>query len=1168
MPGIKQLEQFRQVLSNLGHEREIAAERGEIYDEYPRPSEILAAPPQVDVDDLLSSIGPDVPPSAQEPQSFFPDSEFASETEVEATQASTDYQDDFNMDSFFSNSSFSPPESEPETPVPEAPALEEFDDFLSSLPLDNSSLSEGSAEPEPSDSPEDVSFDDFSVPQDLLAGFANDIEAERGAADSPDDLSANSFELPDFGAVNPEPPDADFPSGSFDIPGPEDLPGSLDSMTPETDLDDFGLEDAGPETVGLEDLGDAGLEDLGLEAAGLENLGDAGLEDLGLETAGLEDLGDAGLEDLGLEAAGLEDLGDSALSDFSLPPADLSGDFMDAMDLSPGLEDGIPAPASFELPDLGGSDFGNPFGSDEPPRGDSSQDDVEALDFSPGFEDGIPAAKDVAFPSMDDEPAPFTQEDAPANPFGDEFADFSIPDDLQVEESSDSSAGDADLDGFDGFVLDENFLQDSIDSALPDDEFHIPGFSDFTSSPVRTSISEIPESAISRKNAKKEVRLELTDSEFEKFLGLLSDFPLNLRMAVEEYLAGSAGTDIHKMEMVHSILGGTSVRKIARTLEGALDRSIPIPKDFEKKSAEQLEAEKSSLRYVFFNKILPVAVISFIGLLLAACTFYLSWQFIYRPLAAESLYKRGYQAIEDERYTQAIDLFNQAVVVWEKKGWYFKYARAFRDKRQYISAEHMYEGLLARYRNDLPAGLEYAEMLRSDMRNYAKAVEVLRRRVLDHHVNNREGLLLLGDTYLDWAWEDPSKYADARLTYASLIELYGKEDPFLARMMRYFIRTDNLAEVLPLKEHFMEKKRKIGASDLVELSGYLVDKRYNPKPGDSAALVNRIEDVLKLLERAAKADPSIPEAHYNLGRYYIYNYRAKPAELSLQRSLSEFSRVRSMSPRRVLVQVDCYRLLGELLTEDREYLDARRMFTEGITLYRAHRETRTVRQDPLVGRLYSDYADIDYFISNDLENARDHYRLAIAEGYDTPSVRYRIGYSSYRLKDYPAAIESFIMTHAERPQDRNLLFSMGNALHRRGDYFAAQGYYERLQEVLESERIRKGILFPQVRTDHGDFVQLYMQTSNNLGVTLNRIAQRTGNIALNGRALALMAESSRAWDALTRNPDTLVRVQGSNLAYLNIQNITRPAELFVPETYPDIPKTLENERILQQRVDQ
>lgn len=856
---------------------------------------------------------------------------------------------------------------------------------------------------------------------------------------------------------------------------------------------------------------------------------------------------------------------------------------------------------SFAMPDF---DFGNPdiSGLDETNEVEEISEpdelsDVESvnpdeMDFTPSFEMEDtkkvepPASSDI-FGDIEDLPSDsgfiepaleqeFSQEvpppSAPKSSSPDDFSDFSVPEDLNIVESV-PEADDGNipsLDGFDGFSLDVGFLKTTDEAASADpDEFHIPGFSDFTSGSSHAPIPGLPtETVQTKKGGKKEVPLKISDEDFITFLDILATFPLNLRIAIEEYLSGEPGTEFHKMELVNNVLTHVSIRKIAKALETSLDRSIPIPKDYEKKTVADYEREKASLKYVFFNKILPATILFTIAATLTLCIGYLSYQFIIRPVMAEDLYKKGYVCIEDGRYTESIKLFDEAVQIWNKKKWYFKYARAFKDKKQYISAELMYERLLDRFKNDKAAGLEYAQMLRLDLRNFEKAETILKRRLLDYYVNDKDGLMLLGDTYLDWAEEDSSKYEEARRTYATLIELYGNEDPYLARMMRFFIRTDKLIQVLPLKEHFMEKGSKLGAEDLVELSGYLLEKRYNPGAGETEFLRNQIEDVRTLLSRAVKADEKIPEAHYNMGRFFIYNYDAKRAASALDEALFRFDNATPMSPKRVLAHIDAFRLRGELFAEGKEYPYAQKQYTLGISLYEEQRQNRTILQNALVGKLYADYADIDYFISGDLDRALFNYTKATLELNNTPSIRYRLGYINYQKQDFEAAMNLFTSTQAEIPADKNLLYGFGNTLYRRGDFYAAQGYLERLMEMLEAERIRKGVVFPHVRIDHAVFVEQYMYTSNNLGVTLNRLASRTGDSRKNGRALALFAESTRAWDSLTRNPETMIRSQGANLSFINIQNVTHPQSQFVPEIYAEIPRTLENEKVLQQRIDQ
>lgn len=987
--------------------------------------------------------------------------------------------------------------------------LAALDAMLASLPLGD---------------PSDLSGENQTAPSPASGNGAATGNAEESGVKIPDISAGNdmsdSLEKDSSDSGSGDIPSGDFDFSNFSMP---DLP------------DDFGSES------GNNPVEDADV----ISVSGDEKAGDAFSGETPVEEPGT-----------GFSDTPPEDGDFSVDAGFEMPVQDAGEEKEAASDSFASMPD---------IPDISDFSFGGDSESSSP-----EEQDAESL---PDFDFNVGDTSIPDFPSGDlssesplDGALAGDTEDSGKFDVLDGLAEDSdsVTGKISEEEKSESKVDKSDLDDFDGlqdldgFEFDEKVLNAAIRNSSSADT--VPGYSDYEKDGTGGKTKP-------GKTVKKEIPTEISEEEFERFLQILSRFPLNLRLAVEEYLSSGEGTDPQKMELVSNILNGLPLRKTANILEKHLDRSITIPKDFEKKNFEEYELEKTSLKYVFFNKILPMTVMSAIALVLTACIVFLSYQFIYRPVSAEGLYKRGFQAIQDERYTQSMELFDQAVQRWEKKRWYFTYARGYRDKNQYISAETMYTRLLDRYNNDLDGGLEYAEMLRTDLRNFEKAETILRRRVLDYHINNLDGLLLLGDVFLDWAEEDPEKYELARIQYASASEIYGPKDPILVRMMRYFIRTNNLAEVLPLKEHFMNKRAKIGAGDLIELGGYLLEKRYMPSAGDSDVLRDAIGDLRTILERGVTADPSIPEGHYNMGRFYIFNYKEDLAAVSLNESLRLFPDLKQASPRRVVTNVDAYRLLGEIRAGEKEYINAQDLYAAGISLYETRRAARSVPQDPRVGQLYADYADIDYFISNDWDSAFDNYSKAASELYDTPSVRYKMGYIQYQKQNYEDALRFFVRSYGEVNTDGNILFSLGNTLFRRGSYNAARGYYERLMEMSEAERIRKGILLPQIRSDHGSFVEQYMHTSNNLGVTLYNISLQTGRKDLQGRAYALFSESARAWDALTRNPDTMIRAQGANLAYLNMQNITAPSSSFSPEIYTDIPKVLTGEKVLQSRLD-
>ena len=756
-------------------------------------------------------------------------------------------------------------------------------------------------------------------------------------------------------------------------------------------------------------------------------------------------------------------------------------------------------------------------------------------DFNFNLDEGADDNQDISF----DADAPIEQFDTSQM----DDLDFGIPDtDSQLDANGDFELG------------------NSSDFGTDNGEFEIPGFSDVETvatskdGKIKRPVTAAEQNEINQKNS-------LTDEQYEKFLKNLASYPLNVRIAVEELIVKNEFTDEAEFDIVQKVLKKISARQLASELERMLDISILVPRDFERRTAEEYEAYKASFQYQLRNKIIPGAILGIFASFLCFVLVIFTKNYIYNPLKASSLYRQGYALIENDEFVQSEIEFNKAAKYKLIKKWFYKYADAYRTKKQYLRAEQMYKATLRFFNQDKLAGIKYAEMELYDLANYEKAENITLREILDHHINDSDGLLLLGDVYLEWATEkDPTKFEEAKTRYAELIQLYGETDLYMSRMMRYFIRTENLLRVLELKERFMPKEKSLNAQDWTELSGFLLDKLYGPLPASEEYLRNKIEDVKELLVRAVKADEKNPTALYNLSRYYVNMKNNMKAKSTLEHAINAFNNLDVVKKKDVYNQIDSYRLLGEEYIREKEYLKAQEVLTQGISNYISAHELSGLKGTEKIGKLYTDMGDINYFITGDLDNALQNYKDSIETFYDTPQIRYKIGYIQYGKKNYSEALGSFMKSSELYADDPNLLLAMGNTLSLRNDNFAAQGYYDQLLEYLDTKRVQKGLLFPQVRSDEAQIVDMYLKASNNLGVTMFRLAKRTGNSNLNAKAIVHFQESMRAWDSMTRNQQSMVRLGGSNLAEQNIQYVTHPVPNFEPAIYTDIPRTLNNEK--------
>jgi tetratricopeptide (TPR) repeat protein len=648
----------------------------------------------------------------------------------------------------------------------------------------------------------------------------------------------------------------------------------------------------------------------------------------------------------------------------------------------------------------------------------------------------------------------------------------------------------------------------------------------------------------------------LKEEDLELFWKNLAAYPLNLRVACEEIIAEHDAPAEQIDALIKIVVRGRPPKEAASLAGNMLNRSIRIPKGYEKKTGEELEAEQLGFAYIFSRKFLPVMRIILAAVLLAASIAYLAWNFIYIPIHSDSIYRLGYERIAAGEYERANERFREAFAMHRVKEWFYRYAEAFRDERQYIYAEEKYDELLRYYPRDKKGALDYANMETNYLRNYSKADRIIRTNILDYSIDDREGLLAQGDNNLAWGEVESERYENARESYARLLERYGWQDPIVERMLLYFIRTDNLEQVIPLQQFFTgNPKKKISPAVLAELGGYLLNKQIEEVRGVPDVNIERIGGVRDILIKASQSDPLLPEPRYHLARYYNRFGTAAEERQTLELAIKAFDAVVEESPRRTAYRIDAERRYAQTFTGAKEFFSAEEQLVKGIGIYKDALERRLLNRSPEYGRLYADLGDIKYFTGPlDMELALEYYSEAELNGWAPPEILYRMGAAHYRLRQWTEALELFFTVSAEMPLNRRLLHALGNVSYLRGNYFAAQGYYRRLLDLLEAERSRFPLLSPNDRQDHMELAERLMVARNNMGAVLEALAERTGDSRYRAEAMALYSESARAWDALTRNPVTMARSAGTNLGFLNSRNILYPQTGYEPRLFNQIDK--------------
>jgi tetratricopeptide (TPR) repeat protein/chemotaxis protein histidine kinase CheA len=721
--------------------------------------------------------------------------------------------------------------------------------------------------------------------------------------------------------------------------------------------------------------------------------------------------------------------------------------------------------------------------------------------------------------------------------FEEEGEEFELPDfgNVSDEEEAEELQEIEDED----FELDEFSLGDlGQDFDVLEETPETPGF-DLGGPSAEAGEGEFFETAV------QEISLE--DKDFDHVKEHLGSLPLNLKLLIEEQIGEAELSGNELKQLLESLKSGRSPKDIANLVGKITGKRVKIPREYEKRTGTAFEEARDSFSYRFRRNVLPVIRTALLTAAAFALVIFLSYRFIYRPVKAYTLYQKGYKHLSVEEYPQSGSYFDQATDIWPMKGQFYRYAEGYRSAGQWPRAEAIYERLLSRYRLDKQGTLDYARMEYEDLANYPKATSILKTFLSDEeHIDDYDALLLSSDINLEWGKDDSSKLEDARFALAALMNNYGIQNEFLFRMLRYFIRTDNLQEVETLRRRFQaEPKLEVDAAAYAELGGYLLDK-------------GRIDEVREVLFRAKEQEPRLPEVHYNLARFFDTVDDTVEEEKALINSIELMSALPILNGERHFMFMDSYRRIGEIHFARSEFLEAESAYDKGIALYESARARGIMPVKQEAGILYSDRADIPYYVGGDLDLALDYLKKAKANRYAEPKVDYKIGYIHYRKEEYRKALLNFSSATEGFSSNDVLNFAIANTLYRRNNLQAAEGYYRSIVDHLNDRRQSLENFMPEERSSHRAVVENLIRADNNLAVTLYQMYKRTARGSFYTDSLRYLSSANELFENEHRDPESLVRTELKNLAFLNQQGMVYPNSDYDPQIYPEIPKDPES----------
>jgi tetratricopeptide (TPR) repeat protein len=132
------------------------------------------------------------------------------------------------------------------------------------------------------------------------------------------------------------------------------------------------------------------------------------------------------------------------------------------------------------------------------------------------------------------------------------------------------------------------------------------------------------------------------------------------------------------------------------------------------------------------------------------------------------------------------------------------------------------------------------------------------------------------------------------------------------------------------------------------------------------------------------------------------------------------------------------------------------------------------------GDLKDEELDDDLAKRGNYAIARDKYRLAIENGYESPEVRYNLGRVHYLEGNYQGALNHWLNLYDDFIKHPELMFALGNAYYHNGYLENSKGEYLKLISVFEYEVDKIKTVEP-TSVKHIVLHQTLASTYNNLG---------------------------------------------------------------------------------------
>ncbi|GEM_PF-6236336 len=322
-----------------------------------------------------------------------------------------------------------------------------------------------------------------------------------------------------------------------------------------------------------------------------------------------------------------------------------------------------------------------------------------------------------------------------------------------------------------------------------------------------------------------------------------------------------------------------------------------------------------------------------------------------------------------------------------------------------------------------------------------------------------------------------------------------------------------------------------------------------------------------LLEAQAGTDGSVPEIHFELGRFFRLSGQLVEEQKALSATDYYFRVLEPVQQRkseRVATRIETLVRIGEIQRQSGATTQAEKTFQEARGLFESSQELGLWFGEKDQARLFGYLGDLFFLDSGEWNVALSFYDKALGFGALSIEQRYRRAVSLYQQNRFSDALDEFFRlerTNSLRG-NQNLRYSLASTLYRLGNYGTANEFFLELYDELRSVVSRITNWQPAERDADRVLAVSYYKVMNNLAAAqFYALAGKDRDHPAFGEILNLIVEAKAVEDALGRrfgsNPEELVRLPEDGLVGLNMKELLSGD--LDPLIFPSLPLSLDSE---------